>query len=118
MIHDDEVLHRAIKPKPQFWNTKTDSVSSALFKDSKGVSVDRNANRTDEQVKMALMIQFEDLRGEARLKAKLCRDKSCRVEDDPIDNNKYHALILGENRPELTKGQAKYLSRNCKVIEY
>ncbi len=118
MIHNDEILHKAIKSKPQFWNTKTDSISSALFKDSQGVSVDRNANRSDEEVKYNFLTRFPDLKGEARLKTELCRDKGCRVHADPTEHNENHALILGENKIELTKGQAKYLSRNCEVIKY
>jgi len=118
MIQDDELLHRAIKPKPQFWNTKTDSVSSALFKDSRGVSVDKNSNRPDEEVKRSLLVSFPDLIGEARLTSKLCRDKDCEVKADPIENNEHHTLILGNKKIELTSGQAKFLSRNCEVINY
>jgi len=118
MIQDDELLHRAIKPKPQFWNTKTDTVSSALFKDSKGVSVDRNSNRTNEEIKLCFLNAFPDLKGEARLNSKPCREKRCRVIADPIENNEHHALILGSEKIELTKSQAKFLSRNCIVVVY
>jgi len=118
MIQDDELLHRAIKPKPQFWNTKTDSVSSALFKDSKGVSVDKNSNRPDAEIKRCLLDNFPDLKGEARLTTKLCREKNCKVKADPIENNEHHTLILGSEKIELTSSQAKFLSRNCIVITY
>lgn len=118
MTQEEELLHRAIKPKALFWNEKTGKVTSALFKDSKGVSVDINNDRTDIQVKKFLQNQFPDLKGEAKIKAKLCRDKNCRVELDPIENNQNHALILGEVNIRLTSGQAKYLSRNCIVTLY
>ena len=118
MIQDEELLHRAIKPKPQFWNTKTDTVSSALFKDSKGVSVDRNSNRSNEEIKLCLLNTFPDLKGEARLKTEICREKMCRIIADPIENNEHHALILGNGKIELTQGQAKFLSKNCIVVVY
>ncbi len=118
MILEEEVVHRAIKPKELFWNEKTGKVTSALFKDSKGVSVDINNNRTDEEVKISFLREFFNLKGDARLKAKMCRDKKCRVEADPIENNENHALILGEVSIKLTSGQAKYLSRNCTVLTY
>jgi hypothetical protein len=118
MIQEEELLHRAIKPKALFWNEKTGKVTSALFKDSKGVSVDINNNRIDVQVKDFLQSQFPDLKGEARVKTKLCREKNCRVKFDPIENNENHALILGEINITLTSGQAKYLSKNCVVVLY
>lgn len=118
MIQEEEMLHRAIKPKALFWNEKTGKATSALFKDSKGVSVDIRNNRTEEQVKIFLQSQFPDLKGEARLIAKQCRDKNCRVEFDPIENNENHALILGEVNIKLTSSQAKYLSKNCTVVLY
>ena len=118
MIEDDELLHRAIKPKPQFWNTKSGSVTSALFKDSKGVSVDRNAGRDDEVIKASLQQQFENLKGEARFTAGLCREKECRVKADPVEGNENHSVVLGSNKIELTKGQARHISRNCQVITY
>ena len=118
MIQEEELLHRAVKPKALFWNDKTGKITSALFKDSKGVSVDVNNGRSDTEVKIFFQSQFPDLKGEARVQTKLCRDKSCRVELNPIENNQNHALILGEVNTKLTSGQAKYLSRNCMVILY
>jgi len=118
MILEEEVIHRAIKPKELFWNEKTGKVTSALFKDSKGVSVDVNNDRTDEQVKKSFQGEFPDLKGDARLVTKMCRDKKCRVEADPINNNENHAVILGEVNIKLTSGQARYLSRNCITVLY
>lgn len=118
LISPGELLHRAIKPNPIFWNTKSDCITSALFKDSKGVSVDRNAGRSDDEIKSAFLASFSDLKGEARLRASLCFDNRCQVIADPIANNAHHALIQGEDKVELSKGQAKQLASNCQVIHY
>ncbi len=118
MVDCKETLHRAIKPKPQFWDTKTNRVTSALFKDSHGVSVDRNAGKSDEQIKHEFLSKFSELKGDARLTAGFCFDNFCRVEANPTLNNKHHALILGQTSVELTKGQAKRLAENSTIVIY
>ena len=117
-INPNELLHRAIKPNPLFWDTKKGGVTSALFKDSKGVSVDRNANRSDNEIQQSFLILFSNLNGEARLYVQLCLDNDCRVENDATESNPYHALILGKDKINLTDGQARKLAKNCQIIEY
>ncbi len=117
-IENQEILHRAIRQKPCFWKKDKDRPSSALFKDSKGVSVDRCFGRTEAEVKESLINRLGDLKGEARVKVSTCRDKLLRVISNKEENNCYHSLILGETKIELTTGQARYLARNCDSIEY
>jgi hypothetical protein len=114
----DDTLHRAVPINPNNFNEKTQEVTSALFKDSKGVSVDRAENRSDELIKESFTRRFENLRGEARIDSGFCRDNECRVIDDADEINPYHALILGKDKIELTQGQARRLSRKCKFIPY
>ena len=46
-IHDDEYLYRGVINS--FWKENENRVSSAAFKDSKGVSVDRQHNRNETE---------------------------------------------------------------------
>ena len=54
----DEKLFRAVKNKPVFWNIKTNRVSSAIFKDSHGVSVNRSGDRTDVESVRAMKNKY------------------------------------------------------------
>ena len=119
MLSDDELLHRAIKPKAIFWNEKTNTITSALFKDSKGVSVDANANRDDDEIKNCFLAEFSDLKGEARVTVDTCKEKDCYVKADPLPNNNHHALIQrSENEIPLTKSQARYLAKKATTVIY
>lgn len=120
MVSPDELLHRAIMPDPKFWDNKSNRVTSALFKDSLGVSVDRNAGRNDAQIKQSFLKKFKakNLKGEARIMTMCCLCHSCRVKPDPTHNS-HHALILGQDDSiSLTGGQAKRLAKTCTIIEY
>jgi hypothetical protein len=44
-FHQDENLFRAIKSFPNWWDPETNKPTSAAFKHSYGVSVDRQAER-------------------------------------------------------------------------
>ncbi|MFZ2727700.1 MAG: hypothetical protein WAX77_15720 [Methylococcaceae bacterium] len=118
IIKPNELLHRAIEPNKGFWLDKEGRISSSLFKDSNGVSVDINADRTDDEVKEAFLHVFSALEGEARLSVQLCLDNNCNVQTDPSERNPYHTLILGKNKAGLTSGQAKQLAKNCQFIRY
>lgn len=117
MFKNSDILSRVIRPYPNYFRSDG-SISSAVFKDSKGVSVDYITDRLDQEVKETFLKRFPDSYGEARVSVQSCINRNCKVKPDPTDSNPYHSLILGNNKPQLTSGQAKYLSSNSNVIIY
>jgi hypothetical protein len=57
LISNSEILYKAIKPIDHLW--KQGSPSSAAFKDSKGLSVDRDGGRTKSDCISVLQIGLE-----------------------------------------------------------
>lgn len=130
---DWKEIYRRVKSKPVFM--KDGRPSSALFKDSKGVSVDRDAGRTIDDIiadEERLHSLYNDgltddeieERGE-KLKAiiELTSDQCDSVEvcviPDPIyGENEYHALIQkSETEILLSKSQAKSLAKLATLIK-
>lgn len=120
-IEPEELLYRAVPNKPQLWKSELNKPSSALFKDSMGVSVDRDGNRSQSDI-----IHFikENIKGELKaiilIKAQECFKFNAYPLPKPISNNIYHAEIHdSETKISLTDSKAKQLSRACKIaIQY
>lgn len=130
---DWRAIYRRVKSKPIFM--KDGRPSSALFKDSKGVSVDRDAGRemddiiSDEERLHALYtggLSDEEIgeRGEAliaiiQLTKIQCDSVEVCVIPDPIQGeNEYHALLQkSETEIELSKGQARSLAKAATIIK-
>lgn len=122
-----EKIYRRVKSKPIFM--KDGRPSSALFKDSKGVSVDRDSGRnldeiisdeerlhnlynkdlTDEEIKE----RGEELKAIIQLEKQQCDEVGAYVIPDPIHGgNEYHSLLQqSETEIPLTKRQARDLAR-------
>ncbi|MPM49903.1 hypothetical protein SDC9_96637 [bioreactor metagenome] len=120
-IKEEEDLYRRVDVRPQFWKEECDRPSSALFKDSNGVSVDRSNNRSLEDIikdeeRLHRVFGSEDLKAVISVSKKTCEDKDIYVKCDPIDNNEHHCIIQRtESEVPLTSGQAKYLSKQCVI---
>lgn len=126
-------LYRRVRKHPMYIK-ENGTVSSALFKDSKGVSVSVDDNRNlDDIIKKEeeLHVYYnkekldEDPEGMFKLIAlasiqKLaCDEKEVVIEMVPDgDINPYHA-ILKRNKDEicLTAGQSKYLARKTEIVK-
>lgn len=130
---DWKTIYRRVKSKPIFM--KDGRPSSALFKDSNGVSVDRdggrelsaiitdeerlhilyNAGLTDEQIKE----EGQELKAIIELSAAQCDSVDVCVVPDPIpEENENHALIQkNETEIQLSKSQAKNLAKLATVIK-
>ncbi len=130
---DWKQIYRRVKSKPIFM--KDGRPSSALFKDSKGVSVDRDAGRTiddiisdeerlhslynaeltDEEIKE----KGEELKAIIGLTDEQCDSVGVCVIPDPIyGENEYHALLQkSETEIQLSKSQAKSLAKVASVIK-
>ena len=130
---DWKAIYRRVKGKPNFM--KDGRPSSALFKDSKGVSVDKDAGReiydiiSDEERLHALYtegLSDEEIkeRGEALIAIVQLTDMQCDsveacVIPDPIQGeNEYHALLQkSETEIQLSKSQAKALAKAATIIK-
>lgn len=114
-IEDEERLFRAIKPFPSWWKFDVNRPSSAAFKDSLGVSVDRQGVREINQVIERFKNRFE-IRAVVSLTAKQCRDFGTYPIAKPETNNPEHAEIHGSpTEVTLTSGKARKLSKNARI---
>ena len=120
-VEPQEELYRAIPKKPQLWKEDVGRPSSAIFKDSKGVSVDRDGNRTEEQITNNLykkLSQDKEIRAIIKIKAEECFELDANVISAPLDDDEYHALILNTpENPPLKSSIAKKLSKKSKVVK-
>lgn len=116
IIDPDERLFRAVKFIPHLWDDETGRPSSALFKDSKGVSVDRDGGRPTEKIVGSYLNMFgeEKVRAVVFLEAWKCFQAGTYIKYTPSRRNKFHAEIhRSPNQIELTKSQQRFLAKNC-----
>jgi len=118
MISDSEQLCRAIFSFPNLWNDLENRPTSAVFKDKNGVSVDRDGDRSNDTIAVAIQKRFESTRAHAILSAGRVREFGCKAEVDPLENNPFHALIQGIETLSPTSSQAKRMATNCTVFPY
>ena len=128
-----DIIYRRVESKPIFM--KDGRPSSALFKDSKDVSVDRDVGRkiddiisheerlhalytdglSDEEIKergktLIAIIQLTDVRCDAV--------EACVIPDPIQGENEYHALLQkSEAETQLSKSQAKVLAKSATIIK-
>lgn len=107
-----EHVYRSIHPHRNF--IKADgSISSAAFKDPKGLSVEQGLGRTDKDI-LAHMRQTK-LQGKvAKIPIEVCNNAKITIFDDKAKNI-FHRLLLNKSfdsngNNSLTKGQARALS--------
>lgn len=107
-----EHVYRAIHPYRNF--IKADgSISSAAFKDPKGLSVEQGLGRTDKDI--VAHIRQTKLQGKvAKIPIEVCNNANITIFDDKAKNI-FHRLLLNKSfdpngNNSLTKGQARALS--------
>ncbi len=114
-IDKNEKLFRSIRPNNVYWKDKERGIiSSAAFKDSKGLSVDRQAERSfDASVKL----MKENFTGTVvYVTAGLCYDKNAIVDYCPTSDDIYHCeIIRSYEKKQLSSSQAKYLANNAVI---
>lgn len=124
-IEEEEFLVRAITDNPNIYLKENKRISSALFKDSKGVSVDRKDVRTYEEIyqlkkkELDLLNKNYNVIGYAVLQAKTCYDIGTLPLPKPLMNNIYHAEIhQSTEKIQLSNSCAKKLSKLAEVKIY
>ena len=122
-LHQNEKLFRLVIRNPNFWEKEgSNRPSSAVFKDSKGVSVDRKAGRSDDQCVDFLINRIPNHRAIVSITVHNCEQKEIFIEADPVEGannqpaNPYHMLLKkNKTTPSLTRSQARHLAQVCKI---
>ncbi|MEA3445309.1 MAG: hypothetical protein U9R19_11370 [Bacteroidota bacterium] len=113
-IDNKEYLYRGIIEK--FWDYENNKPSSAIYKDSKGVSVDRDYNRNESDC-IKKLIESKDFFAVCKIKKEKVVDNNAVVKYLPIDNNIYHSEIHdSEVKIQLKGSKPKKLRDNSFVV--
>ena len=121
LVGTDEQLYRVMKrSKPEFI-TDDKVISPALFKDSKGVSVDRDGGRTPDEIIRFIVEETFAKRAKAivTVSAGFCFEIKAEVEAAPSDANPFHANIwLDKTNEQKRNLQALMLADQCEVVYF
>lgn len=114
----NELFLRAVRPPeefPNFW--KDGRLSSAAFKDNKGLSVDRTAERKPE---IAAKLMSEKYQGQIfGVSVGDCIEKKIHMCSLPLIDNPYHCELHGSpDKISLSQAQAKALAQRAILITY
>ena len=114
-IEDGEYLYRGVVES--CWNYAENRPSSAAFKDSQGVSVDRDGGRNNDECVRALLSK-KDFHAVCRLTAGDARECDTVVKYLPVDDNEYHSEIHdSENQAEIkSRSKSRKLTLKSAVV--
>lgn len=111
-----ERLYRAVYPPetmPMFWK-ENGELSSAVFKDKQGLSVERGGDRDEERVIKDMNLFFYGRI--ISVSAGDCFECKSILKYLPTKRSKYHSEIHGgEDRILLSQSQCKHLAKRAKV---
>ena len=111
-----ERLYRAVYPPdvmPLFWK-ENGNVSSAVFKDKNGLSVDRDGGREERDVIVDMRIRF--CGAIISLLVEDCVTCEAVVRYLPSKQSMFHSEIHGsENRKLLSQSQCKHLANAARI---
>ena len=114
-IDDNEFLYRGIIEIN--WDFQNQRPSSATFKDSKGVSVDRQADRTTNQ-SIAFLKSNKDFFAICKVKAQSVRNRNAIIKYLPIKGNIFHSEIHDSQERIQMKGSKPKKIRDESIIVY
>ena len=113
-IHEN--LYRAVYPPeimPLFWK-ENGEISSAVFKDKKGLSVERAGHRDENEVLTDMRLYFYG--AIISLVTGDCLACGAVLKYLPTKRSKYHSEIHGsEERKILSQSQCKYLAKAARL---
>lgn len=111
-----EKLYRAVYPPeimPMFWK-ENGELSSAVFKDKKGLSVERAGYRDEAEVITDMRLYFYGMI--INLSVGDCEACHAVLRYLPTKRSIFHSEIHGaENRKRLSQSQCKYLAKMARV---
>ena len=115
-IPDEEFLYRGVVIS--CWNEKENRPSSAAFKDSNGVSVDRDGGRNDEEC-INHLLSDKQFKAVCRLTAGDARKCDTVVKYLPIVENTFHSEIHDSEVQSAVKSTSKSRKlKNCAEVVY
>lgn len=113
-----ESLYRAVYPPEvnrMFWKDEN-HISSAVFLDKKGVSVERGNFRLDENVVLEMKKFF--VGKIVAITVGICHEVNAKVLYKPTKRSVYHSEIHGgEKQIVLTPSQRHFLAANSRLLE-
>lgn len=121
-FENNEKLFRRIPNLPNYIKEDENGIkiSSAAFKDSKGCSVDRQANRKCEVIQNQFYVRFCNEKSGIIAVADVtflnCCNINAIVKEKPEENNIFHCEIhRNETQIQLSSSQAKRLAKEANV---
>ncbi len=118
-INDSEKLYRVVKRSKPECISVTGKPSPALFKDTSGVSVDRDSGRSEDEVVLFILNKTFKQRTKAIgvVPASFCFSIDAEVIPDPSEINPYHANIWLDREDEEKRNiQALKLADKCRIV--
>ncbi len=114
----DDTLYRCVKRSQPSCIGYDGKITSALFKDPDGVSVDMKGDRTEDKAISDMRAYFNKrLKGIASLLELHVHQAHAFLYPDPKAGNPYHAeLYKNEQKEELTRVQRLQLADSCKLV--
>lgn len=101
--------------RPNLWRLDG-TLSSAAFKDSKGVSVTRSGGRSLSETLCFMKPLFPKEKRMASVSVQDCNSLNLYLKYLPTDDNAYHSEIhRSKDKIELTQSQARKLSKLAKL---
>lgn len=118
-FNDHERLYRKVIRKPDYWKTELGRPTSAVFKDSKGCSVDRDGGREDGEVVSSFIDRFEkkNIKAIVSITVEYCNEIDVFLIYNPLKHNPFHAEI--HDSPDtisIRSSKEKKLARNSKIV--
>ena len=115
VIAAEECLYRGIVENQ--WDPQNNRSTSAVFKDSKGVSVDRDALVRGKDECVTALLQIKQFKAVCRVKQEAVDGAGAITKYLPIQGNIYHSEIHdSENKVSLTGSKAKKLKDASEVV--
>ena len=115
IIRDEEFLYRGIIE--QNWDCKKNRPNSATFKDSKGVSVDRDGQR-DEKDCVEFLKSNRDYFAVCKVKTQKVKELNAVPIHKPIKENPYHSEIHDSEERIQMKGSKPKKLRDASVVVF
>lgn len=117
-FENSEELYRRIPNRPSHWKSDR-TPSSAAFKDSRGLSVDRGGARSEDEI-IQSQISQGDLAAVVSVTVGFCLSLPTTpkyIPYPPAEDNIFHAEIHeSEVVVEITNKKAKALARNAAIV--
>ena len=120
-IREHEQLYRAVKRSRPDWLDGRNIPTSAMFKDTNGVSVDRDGGRDKSEI-ISFMCEVslpKRVKGIVKLSVTDCRETGAEVESAASEVNPYHAnIFLDSSNIYKQNIQALKLARASELIYF